>query len=991
MTPSNRAHIKWLDIPYPRIPLFSHPPHRHLMRLLAPLLPLTLFTALPLSAQSWQPTADTPGDVVPEHQSIASDGTHLYVLGTTGVYRSTDGSSWENLSAVAGTTDYHISTTPQNFIDFVNGEVWVGTDPGSLQTTVGFHPLHRLTPGATSWTRSAASGFPGGASASDASALVHDAASGNYIALSTFGGAYTSTDRSGWTRQTASTAGRFLFSKDGVTLASSIGNGLFRSSDGGVTWSKPAVPGGNQGNVASIGGNLIFPTSGANQNEAGTWLSKDQGQNWTRLTGPNNPVGTVFITGDGTHLFGPAVADGYHASNMQHLLSFSATGGVTWDPLPVAGLPKSATFLPSSADPTFLVRQVIRHGSHLYASGQLRTGASSFANIPRIYKLDLGGVNLTPSLQIAAQPAAANLLAGAPLQLEVVAGGAAPLTYQWKKNGADLLSQTASVLHLPSAAVEDTGSYTVTITDALGGAVTTTPAAIAVFPSGPGRYDPTMTRNGIGSTYEFGDLYPDADGSLSVFQANYAFRIGPDGNVVNSRGNFGGTGSSGPSYPVRLRDSEGRFVLFPKASPATNWRSIRRISGSGNFANDTTFPELIPTGTISGAVELPGRGYLVIGNITAIGGTTVNRVALISYDGTTVTPFAAAVPSRTLTSIHYSPTDDSVWIGGEFYHLDPPSNSYPWPGSTTDYLVKLGSNGELAAGWSPYIWPHASGRPTILGIQPDGRPILVENGKLARLNPDGTPDTTFNVAGHVFTAAGTASVGHVAFQPDGKLIVAGFFNAFGPHSAAAKFIRLNADGTYDDSFFSESGISSTAPVSSIAYDPRGFLYLAHATAASGATFQGVTGIGPSVVRVFASAATVDPGSPSEEWLASFTFPEGEGGWNDDPDKDGIPTILEYFLGSHPVQSTSGELPQENGFVTVDGQTYFTIRFVRSLTATDLDHRVVASGDLTFATNLGTTLVSETPAGAGRVEVVYRSNVPVSAVPAQFLRVEVGFP
>ncbi|MCX6951677.1 MAG: pectinesterase family protein [Verrucomicrobia bacterium] len=80
---------------------------------------------------------------------------------------------------------------------------------------------------------------------------------------------------------------------------------------------------------------------------------------------------------------------------------------------------------------------------------------------------------------IASQPAALILNPGQPAALSVAVTGTAPLTYQWKKDGANVVGATSATLALASTAAADAGSYTVTITNAYGN-VTSSPATITV-------------------------------------------------------------------------------------------------------------------------------------------------------------------------------------------------------------------------------------------------------------------------------------------------------------------------------------------------------------------------------------------------------------------------------------------------------------------------------------------------------------------------------
>ncbi len=69
--------------------------------------------------------------------------------------------------------------------------------------------------------------------------------------------------------------------------------------------------------------------------------------------------------------------------------------------------------------------------------------------------------------------------AGARAVFTVGAGGAAPLSYQWRKNGTPLTGATSATLGFAAAQAPDAGSYSVTITNALG-AVSSRAATLAI-------------------------------------------------------------------------------------------------------------------------------------------------------------------------------------------------------------------------------------------------------------------------------------------------------------------------------------------------------------------------------------------------------------------------------------------------------------------------------------------------------------------------------
>ncbi len=71
---------------------------------------------------------------------------------------------------------------------------------------------------------------------------------------------------------------------------------------------------------------------------------------------------------------------------------------------------------------------------------------------------------------------------------------------------------------------------------------------------------------------------------------------------------------------------------------------------------------------------------------------------------------------------------------------------------------------------------------------------------LAKINADGTPDDTFNAnIGTGFIGGGTIAY-TLAFQSDGKILVGGNFASFQGVADTKHFVRLNSDGTLDNTF-----------------------------------------------------------------------------------------------------------------------------------------------------------------------------------------------
>jgi uncharacterized delta-60 repeat protein len=99
--------------------------------------------------------------------------------------------------------------------------------------------------------------------------------------------------------------------------------------------------------------------------------------------------------------------------------------------------------------------------------------------------------------------------------------------------------------------------------------------------------------------------------------------------------------------------------------------------------------------------------------------------------------------------------------------------------------------------------------PQGIALQPDGKIIVVGGSPdvaLARYNPDGTLDGTFGSGGLVTTVFGFAAVGRaVALQSDAKIVVAGTVGCCS--SVGIVLARYNPDGTLDSSFDTDGKVT----------------------------------------------------------------------------------------------------------------------------------------------------------------------------------------
>ena len=295
--------------------------------------------------------------------------------------------------------------------------------------------------------------------------------------------------------------------------------------------------------------------------------------------------------------------------------------------------------------------------------------------------------------------------------------------------------------------------------------------------------------------------------------------------------------------------------LQPNGSSSPTGRgNLARINIDGTV--DTSYdPE--PNGQVLSMALQPDGKLIIGGNFTTVqpNGTgspvTVNHIARLNADGSLDTTFKNLGVTGTYTSQVYGialQSNGQIVIGGAFVSV----------GTTTrNHVARLNADGSLDTSFDPNangivtgVFVEKSGQIIIGGafgtVQPNGAAKATTRGHLARLNSNGTLDTTFDPEPN-------NAVTGFAQQLDGKLIVVGAFSTLTPGLAtnssatAATFVsiaRLNdTDGSPDYTF----NASASAAIQSVLITRDGRIMLAGSV---GAISNGsVTTATPNLARL----------------------------------------------------------------------------------------------------------------------------------------------
>ena len=209
-------------------------------------------------------------------------------------------------------------------------------------------------------------------------------------------------------------------------------------------------------------------------------------------------------------------------------------------------------------------------------------------------------------------------------------------------------------------------------------------------------------------------------------------------------------------------------------------------------------------GISSIAIQTNGQ-ILIGGNFTTVNGITNENVARLNSDGSVDTSFNTGRGTLGINCIA-SQSDGKVLIGGSFNSQN---------GNPSSGVERLRTDGSIDISFQP-----ATGSGTIainaLSIQNDGK-ILVAgyvslssgtNVAVARFNSDGSLDSSFNGG----ASPPVSQVTGMVLQPNGQILVAAaVISATGINRT--NVARLNSDGTIDTTFMADPIAGSPGQIS----------------------------------------------------------------------------------------------------------------------------------------------------------------------------------
>jgi uncharacterized delta-60 repeat protein len=302
-----------------------------------------------------------------------------------------------------------------------------------------------------------------------------------------------------------------------------------------------------------------------------------------------------------------------------------------------------------------------------------------------------------------------------------------------------------------------------------------------------------------------------AENSIGSSSINFVARINMDGSLDTAF-------NPDPNQAVNsiAVETDGSLILggyftsfLPLGESGVIPRNFIARVGQDGSVDATLAPNAL--GNVFASASLSNGQVLIGGSFLSVGGLTRSYLARLNSDGSLDATFTPTLDGTVQTLAVQS--DGKILIGGSFATVD---------GIPRAFMARLNTDGSLDGPFNPdpdaivnFIYLQANGQILIGGsfstLTPNGATTALGITSFARLNTEGTVDTTFvpnPTGGAVFAAA---------IQSDGKIVVGGEFTTMGGQTRSY-VARLLPSGAVDTSPFDPE---ADAPVYALALQSDG--------------------------------------------------------------------------------------------------------------------------------------------------------------------------
>lgn len=770
--------------------------------------------------------------------------------------------------------------------------------------------------------------------------------------------------------------------------------------------------------------------SGANYN-AGWWLLNSATapaanvRNWTDnvrdangvlLTNPNSdPFTTMPLD--------PTLQANYRNPTWVLNTNIAGTVNGTWTPalapLIAAGpvsqqvnLNASATLTVAAVGVPSVTYQWRKNGNEiLNATSASYTIASASANDAANYSvtvtnstgvittsvatLTVGNTGVAPA--ITTPPASQFLAEGEGFTLTVGASGTAPFTYQWRKNGEDILNASSSTFTINSAVIADSGNYSVVVTNS-GGFVTSDTAAITVKGVGlirSGGFAGIVTGGAAGATVTV---------STAAALVSFAESTTPYTIIVAGTIDLGPSGRVKPKSNKTIRGATIASTILGTIE-ISNANNV--IISNLNISADTGVP-----GENDGIAIVTSTNVLVTkcsiyncgdGNLDVVAGSDLVTVSWCKF-------YYTRNNGHNFSNL-VGGNDGDTGDGDGLTNYRITWHHNWWTGQAKQRMIacRFGRSHMYNNLWDAAGNDYCTETRRIAQIFSERNYYQNVKNPLAKRTALQTDVGLLMTLGNVFDACtGTQLVASdTIFTPPYSYQLAAAVDVPALVRAGAGNVTTDTPGVSTAAISGSTASAATGQTVALTALPNGFvptsyqwrfqnrliagaasatLLLTNAQTSNAGDYAVELGLpgGGSVVSTLYSLA-VSALTASESWrAANFGTSANTGNAADtaDPDADGLTNLVEYALGLNPLVATNSGLP-----LIASSETEWTYTYTRPADRSDLTYAVEFSTDLAAWTTTG---VTHERLATGPTET-WRGRVPLSTGTRVFFRLKLERP
>ncbi|MBL7877887.1 MAG: IPT/TIG domain-containing protein [Cyclobacteriaceae bacterium] len=326
---------------------------------------------------------------------------------------------------------------------------------------------------------------------------------------------------------------------------------------------------------------------------------------------------------------------------------------------------------------------------------------------------------------------------------------------------------------------------------------------------------------------------------------NYLARLGADGNLDTSFNP--GTVANSTVYAVAYQP-DGKIIFG-------GFGILVRLNQNGLI--DASFN---PGGTgpdrFIYAITIQPDGKIIIGgDFTFYNGTARERIARLNSDGSLDTSFDPGAGADNVVFNIALQSDGKIIIAGDFtsYNIN-----------ARNRIARLNANGSIDTSFNPGTGANNTVRS--ISLQSNNKLLIgglftsyggITSNRLARVNSDGSLDTSFNTGSGL-----NSTVVTIATQTDNKIVIGGGFTSYGGITSN-RLARVNSDGSLDTSFDPGSGPNSVIYCTILQSDGKIII---------GGSFTSYNGVIKNyIARVYSPSLVAEPtAQPTNLLLGSVT-------------------------------------------------------------------------------------------------------------------------